>query len=472
MKADVALSKLDAKIADVKSQIDDLSRTALDAPNPGEFSRFEETLVSLTKELAALVAARKLQEIIFSDALDRAATDLVGYLPGKYRNVGWREIGISFLGGRRIRIVAPYYARKSGRAIQKGLYPHLAVLGIFEKVTPALASMVAMYATASSSFDEARGMLDSQGVALNVKTIRSITKAFATRARAGQSVAAAAGGDESEAANEGERVVVVSTDGGRIRVRRKKRGRKGKGKKRQGYHADWREPKVIIIYVIDDKGRMDSAIPPVIDATLGGPESAFDLLEFYLKQVGITDKDKVSFIADGARWIWERVSALFERIGVPTTRVVELLDFYHVVEHLNEIARLKVRWTQRRRRQWVRKMQKWLLGGKQDSVISEVTRVTAGSKNPLLARERSYFTKNQGRLAYGAARGQQRPIGSGAIESAIRRVINMRLKGPGIMWLEETASEMLFLRCFFKAGRWRQVERWARCPLTIGVQRV
>ena len=48
-----------------------------------------------------------------------------------------------------------------------------------------------------------------------------------------------------------------------------------------------------------------------------------------------------------------------------------------------------------------------------------------------------------------------RPLGSGAIESAMRRVINLRLKGNGIYWREENAEGMLVLRAAALTGRWR-----------------
>ncbi len=38
------------------------------------------------------------------------------------------------------------------------------------------------------------------------------------------------------------------------------------------------------------------------------------------------------------------------------------------------------------------------------------------------------------------------PLGSGAIENAIRRVINLRLKGNSISWYEANAEGMLLLR--------------------------
>jgi len=53
------------------------------------------------------------------------------------------------------------------------------------------------------------------------------------------------------------------------------------------------------------------------------------------------------------------------------------------------------------------------------------------------------------------------PIGSGAMESSIRRVINMRLKGAATYWLKENAEGMLMLRSYFKSGRWNMLKRLA-----------
>src|SRR5271155_2291204 len=46
------------------------------------------------------------------------------------------------------------------------------------------------------------------------------------------------------------------------------------------------------------------------------------------------------------------------------------------------------------------------------------------------------------------------PMGSGAIESAIRRVINLRLKGNSVFWEEENAEGMLQIRGLALSGRW------------------
>ena len=61
--------------------------------------------------------------------------------------------------------------------------------------------------------------------------------------------------------------------------------------------------------------------------------------------------------------------------------------------------------------------------------------------------------RNQKRMKYDLIAANGLPIGSGAMESAIRRVVNLRLKGASIYWLEDTTEAMLLLRSFYKSGR-------------------
>src|SRR5215467_10004829 len=48
-------------------------------------------------------------------------------------------------------------------------------------------------------------------------------------------------------------------------------------------------------------------------------------------------------------------------------------------------------------------------------------------------------------------------IGSGQVESAVRRVISLRFKAPGSFWREMTVSGLMHLRAAFKAGRWDEI---------------
>ncbi len=48
------------------------------------------------------------------------------------------------------------------------------------------------------------------------------------------------------------------------------------------------------------------------------------------------------------------------------------------------------------------------------------------------------------------------PLGSGAIESTIRRVLNLRLKGTSLFWEEGNAEAVLQLRAAVLSGRWEE----------------
>src|SRR5437764_13579980 len=70
--------------------------------------------------------------------------------------------------------------------------------------------------------------------------------------------------------------------------------------------------------------------------------------------------------------------------------------------------------------------------------------------------EIEYLNKHEAHLRYDWFGYRGRPKGSGAVESAIRRVINLRLKGNGIYWREENAEAMLVLRAAVLTGRWQE----------------
>ena len=332
------------------------------------------------------------------------------------------------------------------------------LLGIHDHCTPLLASEVSLIAVAMSSFEEAGMMLADRGICLDVSTIKNIAMRFAARAKAVQR------NESYEFAESVDgRRVVISTDGGRIRIRKNKRGPKTK-KGRNRYSTDWREPKLLIIYVVNDEGRMERKFCPFIDGTMKGPDAVFGLLRFYLSKLKLSRADQVLFVADGARWIWGRVRQLFENLGVCLNHAYELVDFYHAVEHLGKVAACRKSWSAGERKRWLNKHKTLLKKGEIQQVIDAIKCLCKGRLSKEFRRERDYFIRNQSRMDYAAIDGMGLPIGSGAMESAIRRVVNLRLKGPAIYWHVKTAEAMLMLRSYFKSGRWNMLKTLAVTP--------
>jgi hypothetical protein len=324
-----------------------------------------------------------------------------------------------------------------------------------------LAAEVSLLAAMLGSLAEAQDVLAHRGVELDRKTVRLIAYRYAARARLEQQIEST----EFDESVSGRRVV-ISTDGGRIRLRETKRGAKTK-KGRRRYTGAWREPKVLIIYVVDAEGKRETSFAPVIDAILKGLDAVFALLRTYLQRLRITQADQVLFIADGAPWIWNRVPLLVQALGLAAEQVHELLDFYHATEHLGQVAALRKDWSAKARSRWRNQQRRLLLRGEVERVMAAVRDLCRGRHSKTIRQHRDYFIKNQGRMAYAKLAAMKLPIGSGAIESTVRRVVNLRLKGASIFWCRASAEAILLLRSYYKAGRWNILKRMATSHLAL-----
>ena len=466
-KAAQRITEIERQLQEAKAELDRWLAAGYTPTNAAELVQREREGKALTDRVQALAVALELQRALASPALHQQERMLSKASPKKMKDFGYRPVTVLFLGGVEVELMARYWCRSQARADKgKGSYFSLVLLGVCDRTTPALASEVAQLAAALSSFEDAQARLRQMGISMSIRRITNVAYHFAQRARQRQEL----DGMGIEGSLAGKQVV-ISTDGGRLRVRKNKRGKKTK-KGRSRYHTDWREPKLLMIYVVDEKGRIAQEFAPVIDGTLQGPDETFRLLEFYLRELGIDQAAEVLFIADGAKWIWQRVTQLWQRLGLAGVRCRELVDFYHVVEHVYALAALKTSWQARERKRWATRQRRRLWRGELKAFTQEVERFCRGRRGKGWNRERDYLLRNAraGRLDYAKARRAKMPMGSGSMESAVRRVINLRLKGPGIFWHEEHAEQMLLLRAYYKSNHWQVLTNKAfGTPLTNAV---
>ena len=124
--------------------------------------------------------------------------------------------------------------------------------------------------------------------------------------------------------------------------------------------------------------------------------------------------------------------------------------------------------TESQRKGLYQRLRGLLKEGKSQDVIDElkVLAVNQPDDSPLW-REIRYLIKHAdgGRLRYDSRRRRGVPMGSGAIESTIRRVINLRLKGNGIYWTEDNAAAVFQLRAAVVSGRWEEILEHTRAAM-------
>lgn len=154
-----------------------------------------------------------------------------------------------------------------------------------------------------------------------------------------------------------------------------------------------------------------------------------------------TPETKVTALGDGAPWIWRGYAQ-----HLPSR--VEILDFYHVVEHLSVVAAAWHGEGSQKARIWVAEMKGALQGGGPDTLLRSMRAWkpgTAAAKR-VKTRELAYFRKNRERMKYHVYLAQELPIGSGAVEGACKFLVGARFKGVGMRWNPATAEPLLQLR--------------------------
>lgn len=373
---------------------------------------------------------------------------------------------VRLLGGLALTVTTLYCApRRQGgpkrAATGSGLYPELAAYRISEGNSPNVQSEVGRL-VGRMPIAAAREELDRRGLKLDEKAVRRIAHEFGTQmlaARTGDLMRFRAGTLPVGKELAGRRVG-VQIDGGRVRIRTVVETKRVGGKrKRRKFRTEWREPKVLIVYELDDHGRMKRGSDPVIDGTLQGPGALIELVAFHLHRLGAKEARELVFVADGAPWIWARLDWVVAQVGIARLRVVEVLDWCHAVHHVS-VGLEALGLDKATRTAHYQRLRALLRAGKSAAVIKELEGLAAGvSEDSAVWREIRYLEKHKAarRLMYATYRSWRLPMGSGAIESTIRRVINLRLKGSGVFWTEENAEAVFQLRAAVLSGRWEEV---------------
>jgi hypothetical protein len=393
-----------------------------------------------------------------------------------------RTIRVRLLGGLVMWIASLYCEpRKRSRYDEQqprsGLYVELAQFGCGKSVTPGLESRVARQAALCPSLELAREELERGGLQLDVKAVRriayqcgegllSLRKHDLMLWREGQLPA----GDELH----GQRVT-VQIDGGRTKLRGELRPKAaesektnadglviedapGRSKKRPArtYDADWREPKLVTIFVHDERGRMVKHSKATVDGTFLGPDAVAELVAMHLHRLGAAQAVSVTFVGDGAPWIWDRIEPIIASAKLQDVPTYEVLDCCHAAHHISlALSALGLKDTERM--SLYREHRTLVRNGQWRRVVDELSELAGvPEESAKVQTEIAYLRKHgeAGRLSYPHYRRLGLPLGSGAIESSIRRIINLRLKSNAMFWREPHAETMLQVRAQVITNRW------------------
>src|SRR5438128_11814246 len=299
-----------------------------------------------------------------------------------------------------------------------GLYPELAAYRISEGCSPNVQAEVGRQ-VAQLPIEQARAELARRGLELDEKAVRRIAHELGAQMLASRTrdLMRFRRGELPSGDEFADKRVAVGIDGGRVRVRTVVKKTRVSGQtKRKKFRVEWREPKVVILFETDAKGRMLKGSRPVIDGTLQGPDALLELVAFHLHRLGAAQAGVVSFVADGAPWIWARLDWVIAQVRLEPVRVVEILDWCHGVHHLS-LALSALGLAEERRGELYSRLRGLLKAGQSRAVIAELEELAAGkAAGSPVWREINYRTKHSeaGRPRYNCFRCRGVAVGRGA----------------------------------------------------------
>ena len=137
-------------------------------------------------------------------------------------------------------------------------------------------------------------------------------------------------------------------------------------------------------------------------------------------------------------------------------QAVRILDFPHAAEHLNAIGEFLYGEHTPQSQVWLKDQSHRLKHEGPKDLLCELEKLQ--SKHPhseVLSSNLAYLKKRAQQMQYPLFQAQSWPIGSGAVESGNKLVVQARLKGAGMHWEEKNVNPMLALRNILCSGRWK-----------------
>lgn len=335
----------------------------------------------------------------------------------------------------------------------KSVVPMDCCLGIDNmpfKMTVGAMLLVAQYAQSQPSYQRAEELLEKMwGVKVNDDTIRNVTDyvgkiVFDEDCKRAQESYDLLLNAKLNFTNRKTGVLYIETDGAALNTRA-----------RNADGSTWRENKLGVVFSSDNihfwtskKGERRHIIGKREYTSYVGSVDEFKKHLFACAlRGGYGAYRETVIISDGAAWIRNLVDELFHGSQ-------QILDYYHLCENVNEFAKHIFHMDESKFRPWAKDICDELKKGNSEKVLNELKQYSGKKNDGCPINLYGYITNNINNISYPEYEAKGYFIGSGAIESGNKVILQKRLKQAGMRWNVPTAQYVLTLISKAESGLW------------------
>ncbi len=340
------------------------------------------------------------------------------------------------------------YSRKS----KVSIYPkdeYLKIDNLPFKITKAMMVELSFYAQNQVSFEDAKYIVEkTYNINTNARTIREVAEYV------GKQIFEK---DTKEAEEKYKKIhelpilkerekeditLYILTDGAAVNIRIEDEN-----------GSTWRENKLVMAFTSKDMIRRKDGNHIITKkeycAYIGSIEDFKKYMLNVAIKAGYCKVKNVVIISDGATWIRNACKEIFPD-------AIQILDKFHLEENLYTYAKYKYGENEKEYTKWVKMIMKYIEEGKKEKAINilkkeDYNKLPVGVPNIL-----GYVKNNIDKIDYQSYREKGYFIGSGAIESGNKVVLQRRCKQAGMRWSVCGAQYMLTLKSKWESNLWQR----------------
>jgi Uncharacterised protein family (UPF0236) len=413
-----------------------------------------EAVETAARRQALRLAARALEQRLNADSSDYAGPQLACACGKSARYVGRRGKSFaSVLGPLRLER-AYYHCAACGR----GFCPRDRAMRLEgSSLSPAVTRMTAAVG-ALVSFQEGSELLkELAGVEVEAKQVERTAEALGAEIAQDEKGQVEAQGGEALPST-----LYLGVDGTGVPMRSAEL--KGRAGKQAGGSAKTREVKLCAVWSaesLDAQGqpmRDEGSVTYSAAIESAASDNAQPHASEFTQRVGreaqrrrFEQASRRVILGDGAPWIWNLAQELFPG-------AIEIVDRFHVKQHLSEVAQALYPTDTQRAHQWAEQQHQKLDAGQLPRLRRALLRHAAACEDARKCAD--YIQHNQQRMRYPEFQAQGLCTSSGVVEAGCKVTVGTRLKRAGMHWSLKGANAIIALRCCRLSGRFEDF--WAR----------
>lgn len=220
--------------------------------------------------------------------------------------------------------------------------------------------------------------------------------------------------------------------------------------------STWKENKLAIFFSDKDihkrKAKANMITHKEFVSYLGNVDTFRVLLFFKAVEMKYWEYKNIIFISDGATWLRNMISELFPE-------AIQILDKFHLIENIYQYANFIFNEDNKKVERFKDKIIGYCYSNEYNLIVKELNKYKDIKIPTSVCNLPIYLEHNKEKIDYSTYEHNGWFVGSGAIESSNKTIVQYRLKQAGMRWGVDGANAILTLRCYAESDNWCKIEK-------------